>query len=119
MHDPDVYEIRKHGSFVCTCEGLDQLLDTAQEVWNTDEVNLSVVRHGGSPEMLIIPKLSYKLLGAADSNVVAGRVYGAVYARNQPDWEDKLKIFVTTDDNGNSMMLEANDYDLVAMIHNI
>lgn len=120
MHDPDYYQVRVNGYARHSCEGFDQLLQVLEEIWKDYGVdsNLSVDRVSGAPEMVVVPKLSYKLLGAPSICVEAGKLYGAVHARNQPEWQEEKKIFVTTDDAGNSIMLEQDDYYVVANINN-
>lgn len=116
MHDPDTYELRSDARHCGTCEGFGELLYGVQLALEGGERGLRAVRYSGAPEMVVRPRLPFRLLGAPDICVQSNALYGAVHARNQPDWEAGRKIFVTTDDSGNSMMLEGDDYEIVALI---
>ena len=116
MNDPDIYQLRTDDLAMGDCEGLDQLLEAAQHAWDRGVKHLRVARICNTPELLVVPKQSYKMLPGYTS-VEAGKVYAAVYARNQPDWQAMLKLFVNTD--GGTLLLEANDYDILAVINNI
>lgn len=116
MHDNDVYQIRSEHESQQDCYGLDQLLEAAQSSWDSGVKRLRVARICDAPELLVVPKQSYKMLPGY-AGVESGKVYAAVYARNQPDWQAMLKLFVNTD--GGTLLLEADDYDIVAVINNI
>ena len=61
--------------------------------------------------MVIRPKLSYKLLGTS-LKLDSTQVYRAIDATNQPDWEERGKIFVQINNN-DSMLLESGEYEVM------
>jgi len=62
---------------------------------------------------LVIPKLSYKLLGT-DIELKAGVPHRAIDATNQPDWKVKKLVFVfengTDIDDSRCILLGREDY---------
>ena len=63
--------------------------------------------------MKIQPHLSYRLLGTA-LILHSGKTYEAEHANNQPDWEEKGKIFVKPNPAlEDTMLLERGDYTII------
>lgn len=67
--------------------------------------------------MTIQPKLPFRLLGVGYNAPTLDhtRVYDAVPATNQPDWQKKGKVFVSfnNDSEEPSILLERGDYDII------
>jgi len=67
--------------------------------------------------MKVKTKTDLKLLGT-DIHLIAGKVYDAIPATNQPDYAEKAKIFVQDGENAgpdDGFMLEKDDY--ITVIH--
>ena len=65
--------------------------------------------------MRVRPLENYKLLGT-DIKLDKTKVYNAVHATNQPEWEDRGLIFVD-DDHHFGFLLSKEDYVVVG-VHN-
>jgi len=65
--------------------------------------------------MKVKPKLAYCLAGTGYDapSLDPERVYDAIPATNQPDWEEKGKVFVEPAPGATSILLERDDYTLV------
>lgn len=55
---------------------------------------------------LVRPKLDYRLLGT-EIRLDSTKVYRATWAKNQPDWQEKKKVFVS------QVLLEKGDYEVM------
>lgn len=68
--------------------------------------------------MIIRPKENFRLLGVGyDSPALDNtRHYEARPATNQPDWQEKGKVFVSfyNDDDEPSILLDSFDYEIIA-----
>jgi len=56
--------------------------------------------------MRVKPKLDYHLTGTSIT-LDSSKVYEAIHATNQPDWEEKEKIFV------DGVLLEKGEYSII------
>jgi hypothetical protein len=64
--------------------------------------------------MTIQPKLDFRLLGT-DWTLDHTQTYKATPATNQPDWQEKGKVFVSFDNNGQepSILLDRSEYKII------
>lgn len=62
--------------------------------------------------MQVRPLENYSLMG---TNFVLDKTknYEFIHATNQPDWEEKGKIFVFEDEDGPAILLEKGEYEFV------
>lgn len=67
--------------------------------------------------MIIQPLEDFRLLGTGYSPPTLDKTkhYHAIPATNQPDWEEKGKVFVSFNNDGDepSMLLEKSDYIVI------
>jgi hypothetical protein len=64
----------------------------------------------------IKPKLDFRLLGCDfNTRLNKNKIYTAHPATNQPDWQEKGKVFVSFDDDGQepSILLDQFDYEII------
>jgi len=59
--------------------------------------------------LLVRPKLAYKLMGTS-LQLDPEKVYEAIWARNQPDWEERGLIFIGPEPG---FLLETGEYTII------
>jgi hypothetical protein len=63
--------------------------------------------------MKIRPNANYQMTGT-NIRLDSLKVYEAVSATNQPDWNEKGKVFCLLPDTEDSFLLEAGEYEIIS-----
>lgn len=63
---------------------------------------------------IIRPLKSFSHANYSKLGLIAGNEYEAIHATNQPDWNEKGKVFAMIPKTGASLLLENGEYELVS-----